>query len=269
MLENLKKEHSFKIDSSFDWRSEKTIPKFKVIHSDFIALTRSPRPHPSEISSLASRSEEVFLLNSWFAFLGEDSGIRRHSFGEIDLLQVVDRTKFETAFDALVESKAPLWRPEFLENNGYTAGSWQSGDRARTSFSMTGKNLGGILLGSRDLDESRLKNFGECVPLGKDPYYLLMPFLNHGSPDARIRIQITATGPGALQIFHAPQANAFSEANSMWCPANKGFNEVAVSVPLEGEATWLRIDVPGPPVETVIEKISVTLLNPTGVEAKP
>ncbi len=269
LLENLKKEHSFKIDSSFDWRSEKTIPKFKVIHSDFIAITRIPRAHPSEISSLASRSEEVFLLNSWLAFLGGDSGIRRHSFGEIDLIEVVDRKKFETAFDALVESKAPLWRPEFLENNGYTAGSWQDGDRARTSFSMAGKNLGGILLGSRDLDESRLKDFGECVPLGIDPYILLRRFLNHGSRDARIRIQTTATGPGALQIFHAPQANAFSEAKSLWRPMTKGFNEVTASIPLAGEATWLRIDVPGPPVETVIEKISVTLLNPIGVEAKP
>jgi hypothetical protein len=269
LLENLKKEDSFKVDSSFDWKSEKTIPKLKVIHSDFIALMRNPRTPPSEISSLASRSEEVLLLNSWFALLGVDSGIQRHSFGEIELLEVVDRTKFEAAFDALVQSKAPLWRPEFLENNGYTASSWQNNTFARTAFSITGKNLREILVGSRDLEESHLKNLGECVPLGKDPYILLRPFLNYGSRDARFRIQITATAPGALQIFYAGQADAFSEAKSVWLPMNKGFNEVTVAIPLEGEVCWLRIDLSGPPVETTIKKISITLVDSVDIGPRP
>jgi len=269
VLENLKKKGSFKVESEFEWRHDNHVPKAQVIHADFIAITRKKRPSPAEYSSISTYWGEVALILSWLAMLDANSGIQRHSFKEIDLLEVVDRTKFEAAFDALVESKAPLLRPEFLEYNGYTAGSWQDEQTARTSFSRTGKNLSEILLASRELDDSRLKNFGECVPLGNDPYMMLKPFLNHGARGARIRIQTTATRPGALQIFHAGQANAFSEAKSVWCPTNKGFNEVTVSIPLEGETTWLRIDVPGPPVETVIRKISVNLLNPTSAGTRP
>lgn len=263
VLANLKKEDSFKIDSSFDWKPEKTIPKFKVINYDFIALRRCPRPQPSEISSLAVYWEEVFLLTSWFASLDEDSGIQRHSFGEIDLLEVVDRNKFSSAFDALVQSKASLWRPEFLEKNGYLATSWQNNDHARTSFSVTGTNLGETLLGSHDLEESSLKKRGHCMAIGIDPYFLLKPIFNHGASKARIRIQLVTTAPGPLQIFYSGQANAFSEDKSVWLRITKGFCEAMVDIPIEGETTWLRIDFAGPPAETVIEKLSITLLNPT------
>ena len=269
ILENLKMEGAFKIDSSFDWKSEKTIPRTKVIHCDFIALNQKPRNHPSGFSSIASYGEELRLFISWLSVLDGNSGIQRHSFGQIDILEVVDRNQFEAAFEALLDSKAPLWRREFLEYNGYLGASWQDDDRARTSFSATGKNLGGILVGSRDLVEARLVQLGECIPLGIDPYILLKPFRNHGSRKARIQVQTIATAPGALQIFYSGQADAFSEADSVWLPIAAGFNEVTTTIPLEGEFTWTRIDFPGPPVENMIKKITATLLDPLTDSPKP
>jgi hypothetical protein len=269
MLENLKKEDSFKLLCSFDWRTEKTVPKYQIIQSDFIVQTNTDWKKPSEHISIESFNEEKELFNSWIAFLDGDSGTKRHSFENIDIVEVVDRKKFEAAFDFLVSSKATLWRREFLEYNGYIEGSWQNQDHARTSFSATEKTLGGILVGLRDLEESRLKDLGECVPTGRDPYFCLKPFLNFGSSMAILRIQTTATSPGRLQIFYSGQPDAFLEAKSLWRPMNAGSSEVTATIPIEGEATWLRIDLPGPPAESVIKKLSIILVNPVDVGRSP
>ncbi len=269
MLENLKMEGSFKLLSSFDWRDYQTVPKSQVIHSDFIALDRPRRPKKSDNLPMSSRGDETRVVFSWLAFLDGDSGVTRHPFGKIDILEIVDPKKFEAAFDAVVASKSQRWRREFLELNGYIDGSWQNGDPAQTRFSTTGKNLDAILAFSHDLEQEPLVAFGECVPLGGDPYFSLKPIQNFGARTAVLRIQVTASAQGSLQIFHAPRAHAFSEKNSIWRPVTEGFNEVAVRLPLEGHETWLRIDLPRLPITTRIEKISITLANPAKMKANP
>ena len=268
-LKNLENDPTFKIESAFDWKSEEAFPKNKLIHSDFIALDMATFENPPASETVGTRKGEFLMVVEWLALLGGEAGIQRYSFGKIDILEVVDRKKFEAAFDALVFSKASLLRREFLAYNGYMEDSWQNLKHAWANFSVTGQNLGGILSGLRDIEEYRLKTLGVCVPSGRDPYFCLKPFLNLGSSQARVRIQTLSTVAGALQIFYSGQPDAFLEPKSLWCSLTPGFSEVTATIPVEGETTWLRIDLPGPPVETTLKKISITLVDSVDIGNKP
>ena len=259
-LENLSRGEVYQVDAPFAWKFDNVLSKAQFMQADFIALDRGPVGGlPPDGHTVGSFADEVRVVNAWLATLGDSAGVQRQSFQTLDVLRVVDRMQLSRAFNQLVSGRGYRWRPEFLRENADSELARRYHAATELAMSVNRATLGGAVAMSHHLDAERLRRDGECVPTGNDPLFVLAPIANRGATEAIVRLELSNSAGGDLQVFYCQLGESHREQQSLHRPVPRGDSECYLAVPLSGEATLLRLDPPGEPACTVVRHLSLRL----------